>query len=439
MDKEQTEPSPRNIVLGVINGTLIWASQSFLDPTTVLTVFALDLMGGNVVWVGIIISLVTMGMYWPQAILANVFESQPRYMPYYRLSTVLRIIIRFGIWLAIVFVGVSQPLTLFIAVALLLFAFTSAEGVAITPFFGVIGDTIPVTWRGKFFGLRFVLGGIASLGVGLYVKHVLSEASGFTFPDNYAHLALLTAITGLVGWGVFCFMKESPHPSRSRRLPLSTQLARGPRLFRRNANFRRLVRIRAFFEVAQALCLPFIVPFALQVSTVGKALVGLFLVARVLSFSGASILWSHISDNIGNRLLLVISGIGAVVLPAMVMLAPRIPQAVLFPGNGVDLREAYFVLVFVVAGLFLSSQFMGQNNYLLEISDTRTRPTYLGFYFSVLIPLAWMPLVGSLVIGHAGRYYLGFMLSLVAAVGLLVNAVKLGEPRNEEQKTPPGV
>ncbi len=439
MDKEQTELSPRNFWLGVINGTLVWASFAFLDPTTVLTVFALDLMGGSVIWVGIIISLVTMGMYWPQAVLANVFESQPRYMPYYRLATVLRIIIRFGIWLAIVFVGVSHPLRLFIAVALLLFAFTSAVGVAIPPFFGIVGDTIPVTWRGKFCGLGFVLGGLASLGAGLYVKHVLSETSGFTFPDNYAHLALLTAITGLVGWGVFCFMKESPHPSRSRRLPLGKQLARGPRLFRRDVNFRRLVRVRAFFEIAQALCLPFIVPFALQVGAVAKALVGLFLVARVLSFSGASILWSHISDNIGNRLLLVISGICAIALPAMILLAPRIPQAPLLPGSGIDLRGGYFVLVFAVAGLFLSSQFLGQNNYLLEISDTRTRPTYLGFYFSVLIPLAWMPLVGSLVIGHAGRYYLGFMLSLVAAVGLLINAVKLGEPRNEEQKTPPGV
>lgn len=439
MAEEQTKLSPRNFWLGVINGTLVWASFTFLDPTTVLTVFALDLMGGSILWVGILISLITMGMYWPQAILANVFESQPRYLPFYRLSTVLRIIIRFGIWLAIVFVGASQPLTLFIVVAVLLFAFTSAVGMAITPFFGIIGDTIPVTWRGKFFGLRFVLGGLASLGAGLHVKHVLSEASGFTFPDNYAHLALLTAITGLMGWGAFCFVKESPHPSRSRRLPLGKQLARGPRLFRRNVNFRRLVRVRAFFEIAQALCLPFIVPFALQVGAVAKALVGLFLVARVLSFSGASILWSHISDNIGNRLLLVISGICAIVLPAMILLAPRIPQAPLLPGSGIDLRGGYFVLVFAVAGLFLSSQFLGQNNYLLEISDTRTRPTYLGFYFSVLIPLAWMPLVGSLIIGNAGRYHLGFMLSLVAGIGLLINAVKLGEPRNEEQKIPPGV
>jgi len=439
MAEEQIELSPRNFWLGVINGTLIWASQAFLDPTTVLTVFALDLMGGSVLWVGILISLITMGTYWPQAILANVFESQPRYMPYYRLATVFRVVVRFGIWLSIVLVGASQPLTLFIIVAVLLFAFTSAAGVALTPFLGIIGDTIPVTWRGKFFGLRFVLGGLASLGAGLYVKHVLSKVSGFTFPDNYAHLALLTAVTGLVGWGAFCFMKESPHPSRSHRLPLGKQLARGPRLFRRDANFRRLVRVRAFFEIAQALCLPFIVPFAVQVGAVAKALVGLFLIARMLSFSGASILWSHISDNIGNRLLLVISGICAIALPAMVMLAPRIPQTVLFPTNGVDIREAYFVLVFVVAGLFLSSQLLGQNNYLLEISDGRTRPTYLGFYFSVLIPLAWMPLVGALAIGNAGRYHLGFMLSLVAAVGLLVNAVKLGEPRNEEQKTPPGV
>jgi len=432
MAEEQTKLSPRNLLLGVINGTLIWASVAFLDPTTVLTVFALDLMGGSVIWVGILISLITMGTYWPQAILANIFESQPRYMPYYRLSAVVRVVLRLGIWMAIVFVGASQPLTLFIAVAVLLFAFTSAAGVGITPFFGIIGNTIPLTWRGKFFGLRFGLGGIASLGAGLYVKHVLSEASGFTFPDNYAHLALLTAITGLVGWGAFCFMSESPHPSRSHRLPLGVQLARGPRLFRRNVNFRRLVRVRAFFEIAQALCLPFIVPFALQVGAVAKAIVGLFLIARILSLSGGSILWSHISDNIGNRLLLVISGIGAVVLPAMVLLAPRIPQAPLLPNNGIDMREGYFILVFVVAGLFLGSQLLGQTNYLLEISDGRTRPTYLGFYFSILIPLAWMPLVGALVIGNAERYHLGFVLSLVAGIGLLINAIKLGEPRNDE-------
>ena len=433
MAEEQTKLSPRNFWLGVVNGTLIWASIAFLDPTSVLTVFALDLMGGNVLWVGILISLITMGMYWPQAILANVFESQPRYMPYYRLASVVRIILRFGIWLAIIFIGASQPLTLFITVAVLLFAFTSAAGVAITPFFGIIGDTIPVTWRGKFFGLRFVLGGLASLGAGVYVKHMLSETSGFTFPDNYAHLALLTAITGLVGWGAFCFVKESPHPSRSRRLPLGKQLARGPRLFRRDVNFRRLVRVRAFFEVAQALCLPFIVPFALQVGGITKAVVGLFLVARVLSFSGASILWSYISDNIGNRLLLIVSGVCALVLPAMILLAPRIPQTALLGGSsGIDLRGGYFLLVFVVAGLFLSSQFLGQTNYLLEISDGRTRPTYLGFYFSVLIPLAWMPLVGSLIIGNAGRYHLGFVLSLVAGIGLLINAIKLGEPRNDE-------
>jgi len=217
-------------------------------------------------------------------------------------------------------------------------------------------------------------------------------------------------------------------------------VARGPRLFRREVNFRRLVRVRAFFEIAQALCLPFIVPFALQVGAMAKALVGLFLIARMLSVSGASILWSYISDNIGNRLLLVISGICAIALPVMILVAPRIPQTALLGGSSdLDLRGGYFVLVFAVAGLFLSSQFLGQTNYLLEISDGRTRPTYLGFYFSILIPLAWMPLVGSLIIGNAGRYHLGFVLSLVAAVGLLINAVKLGEPRNEEQKIPPGV
>ena len=122
MAQDSAQVSKRNFILGAINGTIIRAANAFLDPETVLTVFALDLMGGNVIWVGILISLINSGKFWPQSLLANVFESHSRYLPYYRLAAVVRIALRFSIWAVIVFVGASQPLFLFVLAASLFFA-----------------------------------------------------------------------------------------------------------------------------------------------------------------------------------------------------------------------------------------------------------------------------------------------------------------------------
>ena len=432
MAQQPAQLSVRNFIIGIINGTIVHASNTFLDPQTVLTVFALDLMGGNVIWVGVLISLIQSGRFWPQSLLAGVLESEPRYLPYYRLSAVVRIVLRFAVWALIFFVGASQPLLLFVLVAIVLFLFSSAGGIGAATFLSIIGDTIPPTWRGKFFGLRFFLGGLVGLVAGLYVKYVLSAESGLAFPLDYAHLALLAAVAGSIAWGAFCFVEESPRRRRNHRLPLGQQLARGPRLFRRQPNFRRLVLTRAFFEMATALCLPFIVPFAVQVGGMAKAMVGLFLVARMLSFSGANVLWSYLSDNLGNRLVLLISGLLCVILPVMVLLAPRVPQTLLISAHpAFDLRTGYFLLVFAVVGLLIGSQRLGQMGYLLEVTSPLRRPTYLGFYYAVLLPLAWAPFVGALVIGSQERYVWSFGLAVAAALGSLVNAFNLGEPRDD--------
>lgn len=438
MNNQEVQLSVRNLILGIGNGAIFWLAMAFLDPETVLPAFAMDIGGGNILWVGILVAMIGSGWCWPQVFVASILQTKPRYLPYYRLSALARIITRFAIWAAIMLLGTRMPVVLLAVVAILLFVYASAGGVGLIPFMSIVSDTIPATWRGKFFGARLFLGGLLGFGAGFVVKHVLSPGSGWDFPHNYGQLVLFSAVAVTVSVVLFSFAEERPHPVPAHQLPLRLQLARGPRFFRRDPNFRRLVRARVFYALAYGLCVPFIVPFALQQFGVAKAAVGIFLMARVLSFSGANTLWSYISDRIGNRLVLLISGVAATMLPLMMALGPQILQIELaWLGGSVSSVTVYFLLGFVLVGLSSGGQMLGQINYLLEVAPPRLRTTYLGFYFTVLLPLAWVPVIGSLIIGQAGRYTLGFVLSLIMAVAMLINVVKLGEIRelpNEQAK-----
>jgi len=431
MNNQETQLSVRNFALGISNGAIMWLAIAFLDPETVLPAFAMEAGKGNILWVGILVAVINCGWFWPQAFLPSILATKSRYLPYYRLSALLRVIARFATWAAIILLAARAPIVLLSVVAILLLIYTSAGGLGLIPFMSTVSDTIPATWRGKFFGARFFFGGLLGFGAGFIVKHILSPDSGWDFPHNYGQLALYSAIAVTVSVTLFCLAEERPHRVSSHQLPLRLQLARGVRFFRRDPNFRRLVRARIFFALAYGLCVPFIVPFALQRFGVTKAAVGIFLMARVLSFSGTNTLWSYISDRIGNRLVLLISGVATTVLPLMMALAPRIPQTQLMTpvGGSVNTILAYFVVGFILVGLCRSGQMLGQTNYLLEVAPSRVLTTYLGFYYIVLLPLAAVPVAGSLIIGQEGRYILGFALSMIMGLAMLINVVKLGEIR----------
>ena len=430
MSHQDTRLSRRNFVLGIANGALFMGSQAFLDPQTILPALALDFAGGNLLWVGILISMVTSGWLWPQVLLGNVFQTKSRHMPYYWVSGAIRILSHFALWAAIMLLGGPRPGWLIALIALLLFINTSGGALGMIPFLSIVSSTIPATWRGRFFGARFFFAGLLGLAAGYIAKRVLSPDSPWEFPFNYGQLALYAAIGAALGIGLFCVMEERPHPVQRRALPLRLHLARGLRLYSRHPNFQRLVKARILANLAWGLCVPFIVPFALRQLGIGNAAVGIFLMGRVVAYSGSNGVWSYLSDRKGNRLVLLASAVAIVALPVLVALAWLIPAP--GPSAGATLlswRAVYLLGVFAVVGSAMSGEQLAQTSYLLEVAPARLLPTYLGFYYTAMFPLAWVPLLGALLIGGAERYLLGFGLSLLMAIGMLVNVIKLREIR----------
>lgn len=73
----------RNFNLGVANGALWILCRALIDPDTVLPAFAIALMGDNPLAVGLLVSLVNAGWFWPPLLMTSTMATRRRRHPYY--------------------------------------------------------------------------------------------------------------------------------------------------------------------------------------------------------------------------------------------------------------------------------------------------------------------------------------------------------------------
>ena len=431
--------SRRNFCLGQINGPVTFVAITLMSADTVLAAFVVKLMGGNVIWVGLLSSVIASATLLPNAYLAARLEALPRRLPYYRLGALLRTVARLVLAGALLFPLGLSPLATFVVVTCAMLGWGLAAGMANIPFWSVVSDSIPPQWRGRFFGLRNVLSGLLAVACGLWVKHMLAADSGLTFPRNFGIIALVAVVAEAIGTGAWCLARERPAVHQSRRLSFAKQLLRGPRLLRRDPNYRRLLRANVAYSLAMSCTVPFIVPYALRHMGVAVATLGIFIVARQAAFSGFALVWGRLSDRAGNRRVLVITSSLALLLP-LAMLAARwiAPDALLQVGAwSLPAPVVFFAAVFALVGLASGGLEMASGNYLLEVAPARKRSTYLGFSATIGVPLAWAPFAASLLIGSHDRFGLGFAVSLVAAVVCLASVLRMAEVRGEGTPPPP--
>jgi len=138
----------RTFILGVCNGAVYMAARACIDPEMLLPAFAVQMMAGNVVWVGMISALSAAGWFWPQIIVARYLETRTHLMPTYLASVVVRCTCAALIPVAVYYWGPVRPQLAFVSASLLLFALASAGGFGLVPFMSVVHDAIPARWLG---------------------------------------------------------------------------------------------------------------------------------------------------------------------------------------------------------------------------------------------------------------------------------------------------
>ncbi|MEN6401986.1 MAG: MFS transporter, partial [Armatimonadia bacterium] len=196
----------------------------------------------------------------------------------------------------------------------------------------------------------------------------------------------------------------------------------------------RLLITRSLSTITLGLTLPFIVPYALSQLRVPAAAVGLFVTSKIITYSLSNLLWSRVSDEGGNRRLLLLSGfmtIGALALVLSVRMLPT-DHLVTIAGINVTWRVAFLCLIFAAFGFSNAGQEIGYTNFLLELIPERKRSVYMGIFYAAISPLCWVPFFGSLAIGTGGRFVMGFSIAAVLALAMMRYTFRLREVREFE-------
>ena len=153
-----------------------------------------------------------------------------------------------------------------------------------------------------------------------------------------------------------------------------------------------------------------------------------------LSAALSNLFWAPMSEFHGDRRLWVTSSIGMVGVTTMSVLLGMLPRLQVHPSPGweahlaglfglgggvVDLRLPLLLLMVAIAAFVTSGQALGGATYLLNLAPQRARPTYVGFFNTLIAPLAIIStLAGGLVdlFSYELVFGLSFFFSILAVI-----------------------
>lgn len=386
--------------LGVVNGALFSVGAAFIEPSTVLSLFTLKITGSNIC-VGLISAIAVGGWLWPQIFMSEILQNKPYKKPFYKIAIVIRLV-PWAVIISFLLAGM-KGFAFFVPFAILYAIYVLGSGIAMIPFMDIVSKAIPPNRRGSFFGARQLLGGALSFGAGLYVRDAL-RSSDVPFPEPYVKFFAIGMIFIGIALLLFSFAPEGPGKTR-RRIGLKYHLLRGPRVLRRDKNYRNLFFFRVLTSFG-GMVGPFYVPNAIKVMGMEEGMVGLFMSFMTAGGILSNPIWSRISDRIGNKKVLEISSSLAVAPPAIALLAHLL-------GGDPKISPVLYSLAFVFMGVSASGRSLGDMNYLLEIAPERERPSYIGFMNTYMIPFSFLPFIGGILV-EAVSFQVILIISLIS-------------------------
>lgn len=424
----------RTFVLGLLNGLFVILAGAFLDPETVLPAFAMEaLPGQNVLWIGVVCAAVNVGWFWPQVFLGRMMETKPYLARYYNIGQALRVFCLALICVVLYFLGISNPMLAFVLIVILLFASSTGGSYGVIPFMCVFRDGLPLQWVGKFFGFRYMIGGLGAFAAGFWIKDLLQGSGGVEYPVSFIYIfgagSLSVALCGIF----FAMIREHPHLAARRTLPMPMHIVRGQRMMRDDANLRRLSKAHALWQTSSGLAFPFVVPFAMKMIDMPVSMAGVLLAMKMLSYSLINPLWGAFSTRYGNRFVLAMGTTQHLSVPAIVLLSPLLPKATLFTCLGVTYDWPLLAIVgaCMLMGTSRAAMNVGINSFMVEILPTRKSTTFLAFYYMVILPTMAVPILGALIVGGAERFTLGMSLGIAVAAVMLFEVLRLRDMRPE--------
>jgi MFS family permease len=401
----------RNVLLLGADYGLFLVGLAFASQATILPAFAAWLGAPNVV-IGAIPAVMTLGWFLPALFAAGYTETLPRQWPF---------IMRWTGWerapylvMAVAaFVTAERAPGLTLAVVLLMLLVSTGIGGLLMPsWMDLIGRAVPTAARGRFFALASLAAGVVGFAASFLVADVLARVPA---PRSYGICFLLASACLGLSWLALAFVREPAGRVTRAPVPLGVYLARVPALLRRDRNLAWFLGARTL-AIAGVMASGFYTVYALQAWQAPPARAGVFTALLVAGHALGTLTLGWVADHAGHRLVLLIGAAAAVAANVVALLATRLGA---------------FETVFVLSGVHTAAVNVSALNVLLEFAPgADERPTYIGLGSTLMAPVAFAtPLIGGLMADGLG-FRAVFVTALVAgAVGLIVLATRVRDPR----------
>ena len=366
--------------------------------STFISVFAIRLGASNTL-VGLLVSLPALiNIFWliPSA---RIIERQRRRLPIIVLAGFLQRLGYLLIALMPFVLRAHRPEALVALVALITFP-TAIVSVAFT---SLVAEVVPADKRAQVISIRNVLVSIVSTVTVLISGKLLDL---LIFPFNYQLLFGAGFAASLVSLYYVSRIKVADtiavEQQPQRKASLATRLRRTVKQVMKQRDF---VRFSASAFVFQwGLYLPSALYAIYRIKSLGASDTWIGLLSTVQSAVTilAYLHWGRVASRKGNRRVLLISSLGAVLYPVLTGLSPRIEP---------------LLLVSVIGGIFGAGFNLSFFNTLLEVCPQERRPSFVALNTTVINVAAFLaPLLG---ISLANLLDIRIALFIAGAVRLL--------------------
>ncbi len=391
----------RNFGALVWHGVFLQVSKAFTQINTIQTALIYTLTGSTLLS-GLLLSIYRIGAITPQLFLINRIGQSPKKKQF----LIFAVLVRAASLLAVaaVLFGVYQHhpnLSVVMIFAALLLYFL-AGGMGDMSYFSVVSKTIQSGERGRLFGLRTFLGGLAGLAAGYMANWIFNEVT--PFPEDYILLYISSAAALLIAFIGFYRIQEAREQATFDRKPWYRYF----KLLQNDQNFSKFV-VTELLLSGVFITLPLFILYAQSQLGMSTTIIGLFVSAQIGGEIVAGPLWGHMGDHLNFRLVLFLIGFVSAATPLLALLLPLV-------------HVHLYIVVFFLVGITVKGLSIGVANYLLQIASTESVPSYVAIKNFMQLPTIVYPVIGGFLVKTIGYAAVFIAASLMLAMGALFSS-----------------
>lgn len=383
--------------------------DSFVAAYTILPVFMSTLTDSPIL-IGLIPALEGAGWFLPQLFLARHLEGKNR-----RLPTVLKFGIIDRLPFLLLALGAFFILKVDREVAIVLFLLIYAikvfsSGLVALPWQELIATVIPVTHRGRYWGIALIVGKLMGM-IGAVIAGLM--LANIVYPQNYAYMFLAGFVCAAIS---YFFLSLNLEPEIERQAPEKNinLWGRIKHILAKDKNFAVYLVNRGFVFLS-LMALGFITVYGLQKFDLPISYSAIFAAVMLVSEIVGYGTWGTIGDRDGYKRVIEFSNLFLIFGLFSLLFVNSI---------------GWLYVVFGIISFAHSGEFIADQNIAMEFGDEAERPTYIGMSKTLTGPfLLSAPIIGGVIVEIWGYQMMFLTAAIVSMMALLIIKFFVSEPR----------